>query len=131
MSEPSDEKPRDGDDDLSAEPTAFTDQNGPRLPHPSKVDPFEDSAPAAPADQFDLKVLRALTAKLCSEQTKDICVYCHVQMTKQQGLEMIELITAARNAGQYPSLDRVLELMVNEITDSIEYADGESGWGRD
>ena len=130
MSEPSDEKPRDGDDDLSSEPTAFTDQNRPRLPHPSKVEPFEDSALAAPTDQVDLKALRALTAKLCSEQTKDICVYCHVQMTKQQGLEMIELITAARNAGQYPTLDRVLEHMANEINGSIDFVDDGSGWGK-
>lgn len=129
MSEPSDETPHDNDDKLSAEPTTFTDQNGLRLPHPPKVDPFEDSTLADPTDQFDLKALRALTAKLCSEQTKDICVYCHVQMTKQQGLDMIQLIKKARSAGQYPSLDSVLEHMVNEITDSIDFVDEGSGWG--
>jgi len=59
----------------------------------------------------------------------DECVYCDIQMSLEDGVEMLALVRALRAAGQHPTLDATLGSMERQILDSIEFvSSGHTGW---
>lgn len=49
-------------------------------------------------------------------------VYCDIQMTIEEAVEMLEVLKALREAGRYPALEEKFHEMQNQLTDSISYA---------
>lgn len=59
----------------------------------------------------------------------DECVYCDIQLTLEEGIEMLELLKKVRAGGEHPNLDATLDWMERQIVDSIEYvSSGHKGW---
>lgn len=49
-------------------------------------------------------------------------VYCDIQMTIEEAVEMLEVLRALREAGGYPALEDKFRDMQTQLTDSISYA---------
>lgn len=59
----------------------------------------------------------------------DECVYCDIQLSLEEGVEMLDLLKKLRAAGEHPALDETLAYMERQIVDSIEYvSSGHTGW---
>ncbi|MCM8560834.1 hypothetical protein ACLE2W_11965 [Pseudomonas shahriarae] len=50
----------------------------------------------------------------------DDTVYCDVQMPLAQGRELLQLVSTLRDSEAHPTLDRVFELMQDELSTSID-----------
>lgn len=49
-------------------------------------------------------------------------VYCDIQMTLEEAVEMLEVLRALREAGRHPALEEKFHDMQAQLTDSISYA---------
>lgn len=49
-------------------------------------------------------------------------VYCDIQMTIEEAVEMLEVLEALRAAGRYPGLEEKFHEMQTQLSDSISYA---------
>ena len=61
--------------------------------------------------------------------TDDDTVYCDVQMPLAQGRELLQLVNTLRESKAYPTLDRVLERMQDELSTSIDIIENPPSWG--
>ena len=57
-----------------------------------------------------------------SETVTSESVYCDIQMTIEEAVEMLEVLRALREAGGYPALEDKFRDMQTQLTDSISYA---------
>lgn len=60
--------------------------------------------------------------------TDDDTVYCDVQMPLAQGRELPQLVNTLRESKAYPTLDRVLERMQDELSNSIDITENPPTW---
>lgn len=51
----------------------------------------------------------------------EIDTYCDLQMTTEQGLELLELAKQLRADGKHPRLDSVFHQIQQEIESSVDY----------
>jgi hypothetical protein len=59
----------------------------------------------------------------------DDTVYCDVLMSLAQGRELLQLVTTLRESKAHPKLDRVLEHIQDELSNSIDIVDNPPTWG--
>lgn len=59
----------------------------------------------------------------------DDTVYCDVQMSLAQGRELLQLVSTLRDSKTHPTLDRVFELMQDELGTSIDIIENPPSWG--
>lgn len=55
-------------------------------------------------------------------------VYCDLKMPLEQGLELLQLITALQDSGEHPGLDQVFTQIERELQASIEFVAAGSPW---
>jgi hypothetical protein len=58
--------------------------------------------------------------------TADECVYCNLQLTIEEGVELLDVVTALRAAGTHPNLSETFRWMAYQLKDSIESAADDS-----
>lgn len=54
--------------------------------------------------------------------TIDECVYCELQLTIEEGVELLDAVTSMREEGKHPLLDETFDWMQRQLTDSIAAA---------
>lgn len=55
-------------------------------------------------------------------------VYCDLQMTIEQGVDLLQLIATLQASGKHPELDQVFAQIQRELQSSIEFVTAGSPW---